>query len=439
MTRPYNSGPRWRVQPTIVQSRALSISLGISVLVHVAGLVYLGTREPEPPAASQSALELVWIEVPGTEEPDAEGPIEVELDGDGELDVELAEASPVDGAQDPRLASAEPAVGAASPGSPALSLPASGADGATALQPADSTASALAMRTARPADRRDESMPDSSPPRPAIQGGAIVGAVQAAREVIRDPGPPPPPPPPHPLEMPTVTLPGGMNKVKDGPRSELRPDGNGTYRAEDLTFNAKIGRDGRVAITDKRNLQLHVPKVKDIAKGLARSSEAWADSSYEEKRAGTWGGGDGGGTGMVTAATFDLTDWAERAAGNDPYYNRKKKFLDRTREERAGMARVEKTRVIDESLDQLSTRLVRIWRSRKWSPAKRRQVLFQLWDECAETGSAQLVAAGDRAREQIIAFIRLKLPKGSEHGYTAAELAALNGKRDSKRRFAPYR
>ena len=65
-------------------------------------------------------------------------------------------------------------------------------------------------------------------------------------------------------------------------------------------------------------------------------------------------------------------------------------------------------------------------------PAERKRTLFELWDECAETGDAELVAAAAGARQLVLGFVRAK-----QVAYSAAELAALNAHRRSTSAFAP--
>lgn len=176
--------------------------------------------------------------------------------------------------------------------------------------------------------------------------------------------------------------------------SELRPDGDGK-RKDDITFEGKVDRHGTVRITDKR--------------------------------------------------TYDATDVIMRALGDDPYAARKLTFLDRTREERAGMAREALAEDIRESLAKLGVYLTKIWKHTKWSIAERREIYFQLWDECVEPGEGTdgdgdpRIEAAAEARRQIEKFIRLRLPEGGEHGYSEAELETLNKKRLSRQRFDPYR
>ena len=72
------------------------------------------------------------------------------------------------------------------------------------------------------------------------------------------------------------------------------------------------------------------------------------------------------------------------------------------------------------------------------TPAARRDALFELWDECAETGPEQLVTAGREARKLVVGVIRARLPAGSADAYSSDELVALNKTKQSKATFAPY-
>jgi hypothetical protein len=257
-------------------------------------------------------------------------------------------------------------------------------------------------------------------------GAAVPSPRQVARSIAPELGPPPPP---SPLDLPA------RRPLRDrAPRSEIVPDGKGGYRANDLTFRARIGRDGRVSIDDKPNFHARIalPGASDIARHLRRwSKDPYGESPMDERSVETH-------TVKIVDGGFDLTDWAMRASGNDPYYHRKKAFLDRTRAERARMARVDEAENLRDSVRNLRQHLRVVWSYRAWSVERRRRALFELWDECAESGSAAVVAAADRARATIEAFIRRNLPADHADGYPAAELTALNRQRSSKRRFAPY-
>ncbi len=127
-----------------------------------------------------------------------------------------------------------------------------------------------------------------------------------------------------------------------------------------------------------------------------------------------------------------------RSSNQDPYSRRKELFLDRTREERSRLATSEKSENLRDSLAQLPDYLAEIWAYGGWSAAKRRRIFFELWDECAESGSKTVVATADSARATILAFIRKTLGSDSEDGYTSEELRRLNEQRKSVQRFEPY-
>lgn len=107
---------------------------------------------------------------------------------------------------------------------------------------------------------------------------------------------------------------------------------------------------------------------------------------------------------------------------------------------------------IETRLKELYRDLLEIWQAER--PAEiRRVTVFERWDECDETMRVKLPGfedtpdtridalrkgAGDRARDTINAFVRRHAPEGSADGYSASELEALNRRRRSKARFAPY-
>jgi hypothetical protein len=116
----------------------------------------------------------------------------------------------------------------------------------------------------------------------------------------------------------------------------------------------------------------------------------------------------------------------------------KQAFLEDTFEERFAMRAEHGARVMEIAIEHLPRYLAAVWRYREWSLQTRKRILFELWDECAERGSAAELAAAGAARAIIIGFIRRRLPKGTAAAYSAAELARLNRQRSSKARFEPY-
>ncbi|HEY5948879.1 MAG TPA: hypothetical protein VIV40_25485, partial [Kofleriaceae bacterium] len=180
--------------------------------------------------------------------------------------------------------------------------------------------------------------------------------------------------------------------------AELQPDGQGT-KADHHTFRAKFNPDGTIAsLDDKRNLR---------ANKIPLSGE------------------------------FDVTDAMMRRHGIDPYSSYKLKVLDDTREERAAIGKRYRTQQLAQSKQLMQKNLERLW-SVAQDLAARKQGLFELWDDCAEAGSAELIAGGASARAHVIGFIRSKLPAGSTQAFTADELARFNKQRRSHATFSPY-
>jgi hypothetical protein len=237
----------------------------------------------------------------------------------------------------------------------------------------------------------------------------------------------------------------------------LAPDGGGTSRIDDLTFTADVDRDGSVHIHDKRNLHAHLklPSRKGIGDALSR----WASDpyAYNERLAAPNPADlaprgdharlkpddqkpDHGQTVPIIGGGFDLTDWIARkalGARGDPYARRKLAALDATRAERVEMGRRYHTEILA-AAEQIARRnLSAVWGS-AMDPEAKRRAMFLMWDDCAESGSRELVAAGRHARKAIIGFIRAHLPAGSAGAYTAAELRSFNAQRTSKAVFAPY-
>jgi hypothetical protein len=178
--------------------------------------------------------------------------------------------------------------------------------------------------------------------------------------------------------------------------AELKPDGQG-MKSEHQTFKIKVAPDGTVAIRDKKN---------------------WQQKS-------------------LFHAEFDVTDWAMRSHGIDPYAAYKKKVLDETREQRFEMGKQYRTQQLAMSGRYMQKNLERLLASTT-TKAELKQGLFELWDECAESGSDELVAGGAAARAQLIGYIKTRLPAGSPDAYTAEELARMNKQRKSRLEFEPY-
>lgn len=172
------------------------------------------------------------------------------------------------------------------------------------------------------------------------------------------------------------------------------PSGGGRYRNREESFTIDIAPDGTVAIKDKPAFAL-----------------------------------DGLGV------RFDVADMIMRARGEDPYARAKLHFLDKTRDERAGIGRANRTAQLGRSAQLMRANIDRLWAMTR-DPRARRDGLFELWDDCAETGDAELRAGAAAARLMVIGEIRARL-RGAD-AYTEDELGRLNARRTSIAPFAPY-
>jgi hypothetical protein len=139
----------------------------------------------------------------------------------------------------------------------------------------------------------------------------------------------------------------------------------------------------------------------------------------------------------VLSGGFDVSDAFMRKHGQDPYAAKKLAFLDSTRDERVQIGLKHQSQQLQAAPRMMQVNLERLWATTA-DPAARREALFELWDESAEDGSPELVAAGAQVRGLVVAWIRAKLPAGSADAYGVDELAQLNRRRTSHAPFAPY-
>jgi hypothetical protein len=167
---------------------------------------------------------------------------------------------------------------------------------------------------------------------------------------------------------------------------ELKPAGRGTYAADKETFTAKVGADGSVELKDKPS----------------------------------------------------KLDWQDRMMlmkGVDPYARNKLALLDRTRDQRVALGERHRRVQLGRATALMLRNVDRLW-AMTTDLAARKAGLFELWDDCAETGSEEIVAAGAAARLFVLGVIRGRL-RGDD-AYTAEELAQLNARRRSTAVFDPY-
>jgi hypothetical protein len=170
-------------------------------------------------------------------------------------------------------------------------------------------------------------------------------------------------------------------------REDLKPSGGGSFRAEQRTFSTSVAPDGSAQITDK-------PAQQDTQDVLMK-----------------------------------------KLFGIDPYAHNKLALLDRTRGQRVAVGERHRRVQLAHAAELALRNVERLWATTP-ALADRKRGLFELWDDCAETGSDEIVAGGTAARGVVIGAIRARL-RGAD-AYTVAELAALNASRHSKAVFAPY-
>jgi hypothetical protein len=144
-----------------------------------------------------------------------------------------------------------------------------------------------------------------------------------------------------------------------------------------------------------------------------------------------------GKVGVGIAGKFDLNDTVARAMGDDPYAYAKKKFAEATFEDRLCLAEKAAMARKQQALFALKDRLEALRAAPGLSTAERRQMVFEMWDECLDEpkDGPDLGAA---ARATILAFIRRAFPPDGPAAYALNELAAFNRRRTSRVPFDPY-
>jgi len=416
--------------------RRVGLGLVASLAVHLflAGALLLrgeraSVRESDPDAAD-------WVEIAIVEDPAETTDIAATPDREPE-GRPVSEPDPE--SESVREPSSEP-VAEPTPVARASSTPEPAPTTEPVPPPKVGSPLAAATETGSPPPARSESGPplDGRSSESAPPAGPVLDPRRAAEAVVLDQGPPPPPGP----------LDGWRPRKPPKTRSELRPDGLAGFKTDQGPFVARTRPDGSVQFDDRPNVRLHVPL--PTPSNLARGVESWYESLAPGRgRAGRPAGGKdepspahpdesaASGTVPVAGGSFDVTDGIMRGAGQDPYAARKMAFLDRTRAERMKIATAANSARLREALHRTRADLERIWRG-PGSPAEKRELLFLVWDECAETGPGEVVHIARAVRGAIVAFIRRRLPAGSRHAFSADELAGYNRRRTSTARFEPY-
>lgn len=147
-------------------------------------------------------------------------------------------------------------------------------------------------------------------------------------------------------------------------------------------------------------------------------------------------------------------EWILAAQKKETAATDKRELLERTSELRVALAVSWNVELLKHRFVALEAELLDIWSDQRRTRVARKELLFQLWDDCDETfaldpGDIPMQALGIidaaradtavRARRLIEAFLRRHAPGGSPSMFTAQELDDMNRRRTSRERFDPYR
>ena len=231
-----------------------------------------------------------------------------------------------------------------------------------------------------------------------------------------------------------------------GPKVKKLKDG--TLRFFFSGFNADVKKNGKVRFGRK-------------SPGFIEGNPIHPRGAYQKRVVGAFAPGTVGGdvpwlpgAGFTMGSGGDLTEAIMRAKGQDPYAADKLRFLKRSRRWRLSLKRRALKKQSQIYLSKLPGRLLRLWNDPGRSVEEKRQLLFELWDECLEPskglergrgwGKEAMRAAkakakwAGQARTIIISFIQKNLPRGSGKGFTPEELRRFKTHRKGKVPFRPY-
>lgn len=284
-----------------------------------------------------------------------------------------------------------------------------------------------------PAPKASEPEPAPLPPPepdPEASSGASSGSSAGsppaeAAEASAKRRPPPPKIRPDPATAPV--------RPPDAAALGLERQDDGTYDYVDpyKRFSARIERDGTISFADR-----------------------WRrPTATGNRQHGALGGLPRGLFGPMGMQVTGPSEWMMALSGVDRDARVKAELLAATRELRTQMAIAWHLGLLERRLGELERDLDAILADRSLTPAARRALLFQRWDECDEAYQGPLGEipedaittiddarrdTAERARRTIEAFVARRLPPGRKDSFTARELQDLNGRRQSRQPFAPY-
>jgi hypothetical protein len=236
---------------------------------------------------------------------------------------------------------------------------------------------------------------------------------------------------PAPEEKPRDLLAPPTTKERIPPHDELpkviRGSGNVT---------ANVAEDGSIRIHSPGVIGANKLPLYTFGDGLEDGSDHFSDPGGIAKSRSPFSA-FGEGVRVGVSGHLDVTDLAMKLAGQDPYSSSKRAIIDETREQRFCMAKRFQDQQKKQELFTLATRVRRLATRVDLSAAERRELVFAIWDECSEE-SDSTTDYNAMARATILSIVREAFPAGSDRAYQPAELLALNDRRSSHQRFAPY-
>ncbi|MDC0722746.1 hypothetical protein [Nannocystis bainbridge] len=288
-----------------------------------------------------------------------------------------------------------------------------------------------------PADPRPTTAPEGPRPAPASPAPPTVAVPEEVEaegnERAEAPGGVPKIPSPRSLRTYGT---GAFKPVSEDTLGSLglkrQRDGTMMYVDAGKRFTAVFNADGSVRFGDRWNRDQNGNKVKGSRAALRQINMS--------------------GLGMSGPSEW-LVKLQDLLGGPETDAAAKREFLNRTRELRTQLAIEWTLQVLTYRLGTLERELFELW-SAGGEPAKRRELLFQRWDECDETYRVEFAGevpeeamseidrtradVAEQARRIIETFVRRQLPRSGPNGYSKRELTDMNGRRTSRQEFRPY-
>ena len=245
---------------------------------------------------------------------------------------------------------------------------------------------------------------------------------------------------------PNLNGPMQFSAPAEKPRDLLAPPitKNGIPAREELpkviqgsgNVTASVAEDGSIRFHDPGGMKANKLPIYAFGDGIEDGSNRSHDpSTIEKNRSPFYAFGEGVRVGV--SGHLDVTDQVMKLAGQDPYASTKRTMANETREQRLCMAKRYQGERQKQELFALSTKVRRLAARADLSAAQRRELVFAIWDECSEESDSP-TDYGAMARATILAIVREAFPAGSDRAYQPTELLALNQRRSSRERFAPY-